>query len=160
MAVHLRDLTELDASAVLALNEEAVEVLAPMDHHEYRWFLDEATAWAADVDGEFAGFVLLLEPGIGYASRNYAWLSERFEDFLYLDRIAIAAGHRRQGVGSAIYDAVEALAASHQRPVVLEVNVNPPNTASLAFHLSRGYEPIGDLEHPGGKVVRFFLRRP
>ncbi|MEZ5203021.1 MAG: GNAT family N-acetyltransferase [Acidimicrobiales bacterium] len=162
MAPHLRDLTDADADAdaVLDINEEVVELLAPMDRVEYRWFLGAATAWAADVDGALAGFVLLLEPGVDYPSRNYAWVSERFEDFLYLDRVAVAADHRRRGVATAIYDAVEGLAARSGRPVILEVNVDPPNHASLAFHLARGYEPLGDLAHPEGKTVRFFQRHP
>jgi predicted GNAT superfamily acetyltransferase len=157
----VRPLTPDDAAAVLALNEEVVHKLAPMDEDRYRWFLDRAAmAWAAEVDGELAGFVLVLAPGEDYPSDNYRWFSERYEDFAYLDRVAVAAVHRRRGVGRAIYDAVEAAAAAEGRPVLLEVNVEPPNEASLAFHAARGYERLDELAHPDGKVVRLLVCHP
>jgi predicted GNAT superfamily acetyltransferase len=157
----IRPLTLDDAPAVLAINEEIVHHLAPMDEAEYRWFLDVARcAWAAELDGEVAGFVLVLDPGVAYESRNYAWFSERFEAFLYLDRVAVDASVRRAGVGTAIYDAVEAAAAEAGLPVLLEVNVQPVNEPSLAFHTARGYEALGELEHPGAKVTRMFARHP
>jgi predicted GNAT superfamily acetyltransferase len=157
----IRPLTLDDAAAVLSLNEEVVHKLAPMDEERYRWFLEVAAcAWAAEVDGSLAGFVLVLAPGVAYASDNYRWFSGRFDDFLYLDRVAVAADHRRQGVGAAIYDAVEATAAEAGRPVLLEVNVEPPNEASLAFHAARGYQRLDELAHPDGKVVRLLVRHP
>lgn len=162
MAAEIRPLTLDDADRVLRINEEVVHKLAPMDLDEYRWFLDAAAcAWAADVDGVLAGFVLVLDPGVAYDSRNYRWFSERYEHFAYLDRVAVGPDHRRMGVGGAIYDAVEAKAASEGRPVLLEVNIEPPNHASLAFHEARGYREVGTLEHDGGaKVVRLLRWDP
>ncbi len=161
VATTIRPLTLDDAEAVLAINEEIVHHLAPMDLDEYRWFLEVArAAWAAEVDGEVLGFVLVLDPGVPYASRNYAWFSERYEAFWYLDRVAIDARARRSGLGTAIYDAVEAGAAAAEVPVLLEVNVRPANEPSLAFHAGRRYEPVGELEHPDGKVVRMLARHP
>lgn len=161
VAATIRTLTPDDAPAVLAINEEIVHHLAPMDDAEYGWFLEVARcAWAAEVDGEVLGFVLVLDPGTDYDSRNYAWFSERFEAFWYLDRVAIDARARRTGLGTAIYDAVEAGAADAGVPVLLEVNIVPANEPSLAFHTGRGYEPMGELEHPGGKTVRMFAKHP
>jgi predicted GNAT superfamily acetyltransferase len=37
--------------------------------------------------------------------------------------------------------------------VLLEVNREPPNHGSLAFHAERGYQEIGTLRHDDGKVV-------
>ena len=54
----------------------------------------------------------------------------------------------------------EARAGELGRPVLLEVNVAPANEPSLAFHGARGYEPVGELEHPGPKVVRMFAKHP
>lgn len=158
----LRPLTTDDAAVVLAINEASVHLLAPMDEAEYRWFLEAAAlAWGAEVDGELAGFVLVLDPGLAYESRNYAWFSERYEAFCYLDRVAIDARARRRGVGTAIYDAVEAEAARRGVPLLLEVNVEPPNHPSLAFHAARGFEEVGTLAHDGGaKVVRLLAKQP
>lgn len=158
----IRPLTMGDADRVLALNEAVVHKLAPLDLERFAWFVDHAAcAWAADVDGELAGFVLVLAPGVAYESDNYRWFSERYEDFRYLDRVAIDEPYRRSGVGSAIYREVEAQAAALGLPVLLEVNEVPPNEASLAFHAARGYRPVGTLDHDGGaKVVRLLAWDP
>lgn len=162
MAPVLRPLTSDDAAAVLAINEASVHHLAPMDEAEYLWFLDAAAlALGADLDGELAGFVLVLDPGLAYDSRNYAWFSERYDAFAYLDRVAIDERARRQGFGTAIYDAVEAAATDRGVPLLLEVNIEPPNHPSLAFHAARGFEEVGTLEHDGGaKVVRLLAKAP
>ena len=162
MAVDLRPLTDADGDAVLALNEEVVHKLAPMDEAAYRWYLGTVeVSWAAEVDGAFAGFVLVLGPGHDYESENYRWFSERWDDFWYLDRVAVAASARRRGVGAAIYDALQAKAAEDGRPILLEVNVEPPNEASLAFHEARGFREVGRLAHDGGaKVVSLQVWEP
>lgn len=161
MAPQLRALTEADAEVVLAINEASVALLAPMDREAYRWFLREAScAWGAEVDGELLGFVIVLPPGLAYPSRNYAWFSDRYATFAYLDRVAIDAQARRQGLGTAIYDAVEQHSADELVPLLLEVNVEPPNHASLAFHDARGFSEVGTLAHDGGKVVRLLAKHP
>lgn len=159
MATILSPLTADDAAAVLAINEASVHHLAPLDEEEYLWFLDHAAqALGAVVDGEVLGFVFILDPGVTYASRNYAWFSERYDAFAYLDRVAIDERARRQGVGTAIYEAAEAYAAAQGGPLLLEVNIQPANEPSLAFHASRGFEEVGTLEHDGGKVVRLLAK--
>ena len=162
MAPEIRPLTSDDATDVLRINEAVVHKLAPMDDDEFHWFVEHAAcAWAAEVDGALAGFVLVLEPGSVYESRNYRWFSEHYDDFLYLDRVAIDEQHRRRGIGGAIYDAVESFAAERGLPVLLEVNELPRNDASLAFHEARGYRPVGTLAHDdGAKVVRLLIWEP
>ncbi|WP_421117934.1 GNAT family N-acetyltransferase [Aquihabitans daechungensis] len=160
MGPTLRPLTAADAPVVLAINEASVHHLAPLDGDEYQWFLEvAAVAWGVELDGELAGFVFVLDPGVDYASRNYAWFSEHYERFAYLDRVAIDERARRRGVGTAIYDAVEARAAEQGVPLLLEVNIEPPNHPSLAFHASRGFAEVGTLAHDGGaKVVRLLAK--
>lgn len=75
-----------------------------------------------------------------------------YDSFLYLDRIAVAAGARRQRLGTMLYDAIEDSARELGR-MVLDVNVEPPNEPSLAFHAARGYRPLERLEHAEKTVV-------
>jgi predicted GNAT superfamily acetyltransferase len=132
-----------------------------MDRERFGWFLETAAvADAAVVDDELAGFVLVLGPGLDYGSENYRWFSRRHERFWYLDRVAVHERFRRRGVGSAIYDAVEVEAARRGWPVLLEVNVEPPNHASLAFHAARGYREVGTLRHGEEKVVSLQAKHP
>jgi predicted GNAT superfamily acetyltransferase len=150
----LRPIEDDDVPAVLRLNERNVELLAPMDRRR----LDQLTAWALradviDVDGAAAGFVITFGPGTAYDSPNYQWFSDHYRgDFHYLDRIVLDDRFRRLGLGTAVYDQLEREAAPVGR-MALEVNVEPPNPASLAFHAGRGYVEVGRLGQPGKTVM-------
>ncbi len=148
--VVLRAFEERDLADVLALNEAEVHNLAPMDEQRLR----ELQQWAelfvvAEVDDAFAGFVITMPPGTAYDSVNYRWFAARYGDeFAYLDRVVLTAATRRRGVGTRIYDLAEETARPRGR-LALEVRQEPPNTVSLAFHASRGYEPVGLLGDEG-----------
>lgn len=142
----VRPLEERDVPAVLELNQLEVEKLAPMDadllHEIHRW-ADRFDV--VELDGEFVGFVITMGPGVDYHSDNYRWFVERYgEGFYYLDRVVMTEGSRGRGLGSQVYDALEERAAEFGR-LALEVNLNPPNEVSLAFHRSRGYQPVGEV---------------
>lgn len=149
----LRPITLDDLPKVLSLNDANVDLLAPMDEPR----LAQLRTWAhhADVilcDGQVAGFVLTFGPGTAYDSPNYRWFAERYGDaFLYLDRIVLDDRFRRRGLGTAVYEVIEADPAAAAR-LALEVNVDPPNEPSLAFHRRRGYDEVGRLGKPGGEV--------
>jgi len=139
----LRPITAADHDAVLALNAANVEALSPMDRHRLWWLLDLAAhADVITIDDGVAGFVLAFAPGTAYDSVNYRWFSERYADFLYLDRIVLDPAFRRRGLASLVYDELEAVAADRGR-MVLEVNDG--NDPSLAFHRARGYEVLEPL---------------
>jgi len=141
----LRPITPADHADVLALNERNVELLAPMDEARLIALLDVAgSAEVIDVDGGFAGFVMTFAAGSAYDGENFAWFTERYEDFCYLDRVVIHADFRRRGLGSRVYDELE---SSCGKPVfALEVNLDPPNEASLAFHRARGFVEVGQRD--------------
>jgi predicted GNAT superfamily acetyltransferase len=146
----LRPITDADRTFVLELNAESVHFLAPMDDEHLGYLLEEATfAEIAERAGQRVGFVLLFASGTGYDGLNYAWFTDRYDDFLYLDRIVVSSAHRRAGHASAIYDLVE---ARHPR-IALEVNTVPPNLASLEFHHGRGYRPVGERSSADGSYV-------
>jgi len=150
----LRPIEPRDHAAVLGLNARNVELLAPMDEER----LAQLVAWADRADvilagDEVAGFVFAFGPGTAYDSRNYRWFSEhRGDAFYYLDRIVLADTHRRLGLGRRVYDELERVAAAYGR-MVLEVNVEPANEPSLAFHRARGYVDVTELGGAGKKVL-------
>jgi predicted GNAT superfamily acetyltransferase len=151
--MRLRALTPADWPRVLALNAASVQELSELDEQRLRWILSLAhRSLVVDGDGEVLAFAVAIASGTDYDSENYRWFAARFERFVYLDRIAVAASQRRLGIGAALYDAMEAAAASFER-MVCEVNVRPPNPASLAFHSARGYVEVGRLAHGSTKLV-------
>lgn len=146
----LRPITDHDVPAVLDLNERDVHLLAPLDASR----LEQLRGWAdradvIDLGEQVAGFVVTFAAGTAYDSENYHWFGQRFgDDFYYLDRIVIGADVRRRGLARFVYDALEAVAARTGR-MTLEVNLDPPNEGSLAFHRGRGYVDLDSRGEPG-----------
>lgn len=151
MTAQLRPLLPADHADVLALNERHVELTSPLDEPR----LAQLVAWAdralvLDVDGAFAGFVLTYAGGSAYDGENFAWFAERYPDLAYLDRVVVHEDFRRRGLATLLYDELEAGAG---RPVMaLEVNLDPPNEPSLAFHRARGYAEVGQRDSAGHLV--------
>jgi hypothetical protein len=152
--IGVRELRDTDHPRVLELNQASVQELSPLDEQrlDYILALARRSLVAERDDGEVVAFAIAVAPGTGYDSRNYIQLGEMFASFLYLDRIAVADSARRRGLGAALYDAMEAAAAPYGR-MVCDVNIEPRNDASLAFHAARGYREVGKLAHGEQKTV-------
>jgi predicted GNAT superfamily acetyltransferase len=149
--VTLRPITPGDHADVLALNERNVELLSPLDESRLAELTRVATsADVIDVEGGFAGFVLTFGSGSAYDGENFGWFSERYANFCYLDRVVVHEDFRRRGLGTVVYDQLE---ASCGRPLfALEVNLDPPNVASLQFHRARGFVEVGQRVSGGHRV--------
>ncbi len=157
--MEIRPLADGDTEAVLDLNEQSVEALSPLDAPALAHYRSlAAAALVCEVDAEVAAFALAYAPGTAYTSINYLWHGLCFDDFFYLDRISVHRAFRRRGIATALYDALEQQAAAHRR-MVCEVNSEPPNPESLAFHKGRGYLEIGHLIQLNGHVT-VMLEKP
>lgn len=110
--------------------------------------------------GDPLGFLLALAPGSGYASENYRWFSTHRPGSLYVDRIVVAPHAHGRGVGRALYAAVDdAAARAGLAGVTCEVNLDPPNPGSLAFHHRLGFARVGEQTTSGGTVRVALLAR-
>jgi uncharacterized protein len=151
--IGVRRLVREDRERVLELNQASVQELSPLDEPRLDYILALAhRSLVVEHGGEVVGFSIAIAPGKQYDSDNYRWFAERYERFLYLDRIAVDARRRRLGLGARLYDAMEAAAEPFER-MVCDVNIEPRNDASLAFHAARGYREVGQLAHGEVKTV-------
>jgi predicted GNAT superfamily acetyltransferase len=99
------------------------------------------------------GFVLTLTPGSHYASENYLWFSAHRPGSLYIDRIVVAPRAHGRGIGRALYAAVHDRARElGLAEVTCEVNLDPPNPQSLAFHRRLGFAQVGEQSTKGGSM--------
>ena len=108
-----------------------------------------------------AGFTFVLPPRVDYGSLNYAWFGERYDEFIYLDRVAVVPEYQRRGIGRLIYEEVARRGAEEwptARVLALEVNLEPRNDASLAFHQSLGFVEVGQRAGDDDKVVSMLIK--
>lgn len=154
----IRELVSADVDAVLVMNNAAVPAVNAHDDESLLALLEIADrSWVVDDGGVLGGLLVTFAPEAGYMSTNYSWLSERYDDFRYVDRIIVAPTHKRRGLGARLYDTLEQNAREARAARLLcEVNVAPPNPQSIAFHTGTGWQSVADLEHGPGKVVRYF----
>ena len=57
----------------------------------------------AKFNGELAGFLLCLPESKEYDSPNYQWVSKRYSNFVYIDRISVLPKFQNEKIGSALY---------------------------------------------------------
>ncbi|WP_320669678.1 GNAT family N-acetyltransferase [Patulibacter defluvii] len=161
-ALRVRPMTAADHPTVLALNADSVAVLSPLDGDRLAWIAGLASAPLVVVDGPaddapVVAFALALPDGSAYDSDHYRWFAQRYDRFLYLDRIAVAADARRRGVGTLLYDEAERIARPRGR-MLCEVDSDPPNPVSLAFHRDRGYVELERRVGASGKGVAMLAK--
>jgi predicted GNAT superfamily acetyltransferase len=144
-------MTTADELAVLALNAAAIEQTDPLGPDRLDWLrLIAAHAAVVEIEGEVAAFVLTFAPGSAHDSLDFQWFAATYANrFLHLDRIVVAEKHRRQGIASLVYRAVERSAKPFDR-LVCRVQSDPPDAASLAFHAARDFVEVGKLRRPDG----------
>jgi predicted GNAT superfamily acetyltransferase len=140
---------------ILRLNNENARETSPLDADK----LDRmaATARVATIVVPGIAFLLAFDQGADYDSSNFIWFRERFDTFLYIDRVVVGEDHRRLGLGRLLYDDLfrRARHLGHQR-VACEVNVRPGNPGSDAFHATLGFAEVGrGVSTDGAKSVRY-----
>ncbi|MEM6678175.1 MAG: GNAT family N-acetyltransferase [Pseudomonadota bacterium] len=130
----------------------------------------EPEAWHALVSGAFLALapsddlalLIAYAPGAGYQSENYRWFSERYDRFAYVDRIIVSEAARSRGLARALYGALaEAALEADHRTLCCEVNRDPPNPGSDAFHDRLGFREVGSQTlASNGKTVRYLVADP
>jgi uncharacterized protein len=145
-------------AALLTINNLSATETSPLDAAKFACMIEAARV--ATVAGGGAAFLLAFDQTADYDSPNYLWFRERFERFLYIDRVIVDAAHRRFGFGRALYDDLFRRAGelAHRR-IACEVNMLPPNPVSDAFHARLGFAEIGRATlSDGAKAVRYLVK--
>lgn len=147
---------------ILALNELLVHYLSPLDISALQALINDAKVCkVALIDDEVVAFVIALCEGKPYDSVNYRWFSDRYESFLYVDRIVVSPDTHGKGIGKRIYNDLFAIAKLlGVAQITAEINTKPANDVSLKFHQRMGFTEVGrQVIADGKKEVSMQLKR-
>lgn len=161
MSLVVRAVSDMDGPALLALNDANVAELAPLDAGRLRELLSVAAlATAIGPDGQPDGFLLAFDQMMPAQGPNHAFFLRRHSRLLYVDRVCVAPSARRRGVARALYAHALDHAARIGTPVLCcEVNSEPPNPVSDAFHAALGFREVGTaFLSDRAKTVRYLER--
>lgn len=147
-----------DGAALLALNNAHARELSWLEPETLAKLVAEA--FLARRVGAADALLLAFDQDADYDSVNFLWFRDRLDRFVYVDRVVVADAARGRGLARRLYDDLfaAARAAGHAR-IVCEVNSDPPNPASAAFHAALGFVPVGKAQIHGGQKTVTYLER-
>jgi predicted GNAT superfamily acetyltransferase len=165
MATAIADLREFHMAELCALNNvhaSETSFLSEVRLSE----LVEMSFYARGFPGPGAfllspdAFLLAMDESSPYDNANFQFFQRHHERFVYIDRMITARHARRQGLARRLYEDLFARARSAGHTIVgCEVNLDPPNPGSDAFHERLGFESAGQATLENGKTVRYLQRR-
>jgi predicted GNAT superfamily acetyltransferase len=158
MTVEIVSIDSVDT--LLNINNAAVPDVGVLTPAKAEWLASHVVMpGLAMLDGKPAGMLVVLNDHCGYDSDYYRWFTERYQNFLYIDRIVTADWARGQGVAQALYRQINQLAEQLGTAVVADVYSQPPNTPSLNFHRKMGFEEVGTQYFPAiNKTAAKFMK--
>jgi predicted GNAT superfamily acetyltransferase len=147
-----------DLDALLALSNAHEKEIGKFSKTAFTELV--ALSFRTRMTEERDAFLIALSGRAPDDAPNYRWFAAHFDGFVYIDRVAVAAQSRKRGLGRLLYcDVMQAARAAGYAHVCCEVNIDPPNPGSDAFHANMGFEEIGRAFLPErGKTVRYLMR--
>jgi uncharacterized protein len=145
-------------AAILALNNAHAQELSWLEPERLEQLVAQAfLAWRI---GGLDAFLLAFDQDAPYDSPNFLWFRARYPRFVYIDRIAVTPSARGRGLARLLYcDLFDAARRRGHTHIACEVNVDPPNPTSDAFHAALGFVEVGCASiHDGSKTVRYLER--
>ena len=110
----------------------------------------------AKIDDEVIGYIVCFRENSPYQSKNYKFFKKRFKRFFYIDRIGVVEGSKNQGLGTFIYNKIDAICIKDKLPICAEVNIVPINEESIKFHEKMGFKKVSEAYSNSNYGVRYY----
>ena len=157
MAAAIQDMAGMDLDGILALNNAHQKETSFLTSDDLGRMVGNAY-YARGVEPAHA-FLIGFDQDGDYSSPNFLWFKDRYARFAYIDRIITAEAARGQGLARTLYEDLFAKARADGYSVVgCEVNSDPPNPGSDAFHAKLGFDHVGTATLANGKTVRYLTK--
>lgn len=150
--INLYSVEKNDLAVVWGLNQAALPHVNSITSGDIERYSEIAAYFkvARAADGKVCGFLIAHTPGVAYESANYLWFQKTYDNFVYIDRVVVDEQARGLGVGRALYEDVIGFSKACSPRLTCEVNAEPPNPVSDAFHKGFGFLPVGSQSTEGG----------
>ena len=157
----IRPIEPGDLDHILAINEANTPEVGSVDAERMRFIVAESPiALAVEVGDTIAGFCLVLGSDSTYDSVNYRWFTQRYDDFMYLDRVAVrglppwpGARHAAVRGGRSRDGRTRRRGRSRTRG-----ERRPAERGITAFHARLGFVEVGQQDTPYGIRVSMQMR--
>lgn len=165
--MRVRALSEHDIPAILAINLAGYPHISLLSFDEIAELKSQGfRCWVCEnIESVIIGYIFACQypedPALPeYKGEAYLALQDSIQaPFYYIDQVAVATTHRRQGIASILYRQVDQWAADNAFEVLTcEVNVQPPNPDSMAFHQSLGFKALKTIGISDGTVVSLMAK--
>lgn len=155
--IRIRAMAALDSSEVLRINAVSQPGVAPLAEEELARLLTLPNEHlvATTCAEATRGYALAFHRDAPYDGEEFRTLRSVIpEPFIYIDQVAVAPSHQGLGLGRALYAGLERTGFQRRiRFLCCEVNTNPANPHSLAFHKHLGFEFLAPLSTLDGREV-------
>ena len=154
---------EADIPEIVALNNAAQPAVTELTEESLTalFAMCDVSLVATNRLHEINAFLLSLGQGQPYESENYRWFEARGVRHQYIDRIVVGESAKGTGVGRAFYESVfERARERGANEVTAEVNLEPENPGSIAFHERLGFRQLAEQDTKGGTIRVALLARP
>ena len=151
--------TKSDLDFVLSLNQDSLPAVSHLDLSKINHFLQISSYFKIfKIDDKPVGFLIGLKPRKDYESENYIWINQRYDSFIYVDRIIIDINYRNRGLGFYFYNHLIKSMGGKVESIFCEVNIKPYNKQSIKFHKKYGFEEIGKQDTKKGKKRVVYMK--
>lgn len=156
-------LSTTDFEDVLRINALSIPGVALLDYAELIRLasLQNAHYTVKSADNRIAGYALAFPDHAAYDGEEFQTLRRLCSrPFLYVDQVAVDPSMRRRKVAVSLYKALENEARrAAMTALCCEVNLEPPNPTSVAFHQAMGFHVVEDLETVDKRIVSLMIKR-
>jgi uncharacterized protein len=152
-AQKIRELRVIGLQETLALNNTHAVETSRLDLQSLERMIADAFYSITD---DAHGLLIAFDQDAPYEGVNFQWFKARYDRFVYVDRIIVAAHTRGKGLARHYYSRLfdQARTAGQER-ITCEINLDPPNLGSVKFHANMGFTEIGQATLENGKTVSY-----
>lgn len=154
-SIKIRDAKECDLIYLHKVNQSNLPHVSSVSFDKMINLKNQSICYrVAEIKERIAGFLIAFNPSADYTSPNFLWFKNRYENFIYIDRIMVIPEERMKGVASHLYKDIEAFAKQNNYSrLTCEINIRPENNISGIFHSNYGFKEAGTQETEKGKKL-------